>query len=100
MTYVKNDNYWDADSVSITTLNFMLTSDDVAAYTAYQTGDLDFIDSADSKSLFAINLKGREGSTSEQDAINRTYRVLENNIATEFSKNFDSYINNLSFKSE
>lgn len=64
------------------------------------TLDLDFIDSADSKSLFAINLKGREGSTSEQDAINRTYRVLENNIATEFSKNFDSYINNLSFKSE
>ena len=45
MTYVKNDNYWDADSVSVTTLNVMLTSDDVAAYTAYQTGDLDFIDS-------------------------------------------------------
>lgn len=44
MTYVKNDSYWDADSVSITTLNVMLTSDDVAAYTAYQTGDLDFID--------------------------------------------------------
>lgn len=45
MTYVKNENYWDADSVSVTTLNVMLTSDDVAAYTAYQTGDLDFIDS-------------------------------------------------------
>lgn len=45
MTYVKNDNYWDADSVSVTTLNVMLTSDDTAAYTAYQTGDLDFIDS-------------------------------------------------------
>jgi peptide/nickel transport system substrate-binding protein/oligopeptide transport system substrate-binding protein len=45
MTYVKNDNYWDADSVTVTTLNVMLTSDDVAAYTAYQNGDLDFIDS-------------------------------------------------------
>lgn len=45
MTYVKNDSYWDADSVSVTTLNVMLTSDDVAAYTAYQTGDLDFVDS-------------------------------------------------------
>lgn len=45
MTYVKNDNYWDADSVNVTTLNVMLTSDDTAAYTAYQTGDLDFIDS-------------------------------------------------------
>lgn len=45
MTYVKNDNYWDADSVSVTTLNVMLTSDETAAYTAYQSGDLDFIDS-------------------------------------------------------
>lgn len=45
MIYVKNDNYWDADSVSVTTLNIMLTSNDVTAYTAYQTGDLDFIDS-------------------------------------------------------
>lgn len=44
MTYVKNENYWDADSVSVTTLNVMLTSNDVSAYTAYQTGDLDFID--------------------------------------------------------
>lgn len=45
MTYVKNDNYWDADSVSVPTLNVMLTSDETAAYTAYQSGDLDFIDS-------------------------------------------------------
>lgn len=45
LIYVKNENYWDADSVSIQTLNVMLTSDDTAAYTAYQTGDLDFIDS-------------------------------------------------------
>ena len=45
MVYVKNDNYWDADSVTVTTLNFMLTSNDVSAYTAYQSGDLDFIDS-------------------------------------------------------
>ena len=44
MTYVKNDNYWDADSVSVTTLNVMLTAENTVAYTAYQTGDLDFID--------------------------------------------------------
>ena len=44
MTYVKNDNYWDADSVSVTTLNVMLTAETTAAYTAYTTGDLDFID--------------------------------------------------------
>ncbi len=45
MVYVKNPYYWDADSVSVETLNYMLTSDEVTAYTAYQNGDLDFIDS-------------------------------------------------------
>ncbi len=51
MTYVKNEYYWDADSVSITTLNYMLTSSDTSAYTAYQTGDLDFIDSVPTDEL-------------------------------------------------
>ena len=45
MTYVKNDNYWDADSVKVETVNYMLTSNDTSAYTAYQAGDLDFADS-------------------------------------------------------
>lgn len=45
MVYVKNPYYWDADSVSVEKINFMLTSDEVTAYTAYQNGDLDFIDS-------------------------------------------------------
>lgn len=45
MVYEKNPNYWDAANVTIDTLNVMLTSDDVTAYTAYQNGDLDFIDS-------------------------------------------------------
>ena len=62
------------------------------------TLNLDFSDNLKSESLFAINLKGREGAPSESDAKNRTYRVLERNIGTEFSKNFDSYMNNLSFK--
>jgi peptide/nickel transport system substrate-binding protein/oligopeptide transport system substrate-binding protein len=43
MTYVKNENYRDADNVTVNTLNFMLTSDNSVAYSAYQTGDLDFI---------------------------------------------------------
>ena len=44
MVYVKNENYWDADSVTVETLNYMLTSNTTSAYTAYQSGDLDFID--------------------------------------------------------
>lgn len=54
MTYVKNDNYWDADSVTIPTMNVMLTSDDTAAYTAYQTGDLDFIDSIPTEEIASV----------------------------------------------
>lgn len=61
------------------------------------TLDLDFTDRQEEKSLFAINLKGREGGTSENDAKNRTYRVLEKKIGTEFSGNFDTYMNSLSF---
>ncbi len=44
MTYTKNPYYWDADNVQIETLTFMLSADDTAIYAAYQSGDLDFID--------------------------------------------------------
>lgn len=44
MTYVKNPYYYDADSVKIEKLEFMLSADDTAIYAAYQSGDLDFID--------------------------------------------------------
>ena len=67
------------------------------SYCTY-TLDLQFSDYVEKEELFAINLKGREGAPSENDAINRTYRVLEKNIGTEFSENFDSYINDLSYK--
>jgi peptide/nickel transport system substrate-binding protein/oligopeptide transport system substrate-binding protein len=45
MTYVKNENYWNADAVSVNKLNYMLSSDSTATYAAYNSGDLDFIDS-------------------------------------------------------
>lgn len=44
MTYTKNPNYYDADSVSIETLQFMLSADDTAIYNAYMAGNLDFSD--------------------------------------------------------
>ncbi len=43
MTFVKNENYRGAADVSVNTLNFMLTSDNATAFTAYQAGDLDFV---------------------------------------------------------
>ena len=44
MTYVKNPNYWDAANVKIEKLEFMLSDDDTAIKSAYDKGDLDFID--------------------------------------------------------
>ena len=44
MTYTKNPNYYRADDVQIETLQFMLSADDAAIYSAYTAGNLDFID--------------------------------------------------------
>lgn len=44
MTYEKNENYYDAANVPTKTLQFMLSADDTAIYAAYNSGDLDFID--------------------------------------------------------
>ena len=43
MTFVKNEKYRGAADVSVNTLNFMLTSDNATAYSAYQAGNLDFV---------------------------------------------------------
>ena len=44
MVYVKNDNYYDAENVTMKELHFMLSNDMTAVYAAYNSGDLDFID--------------------------------------------------------
>ena len=51
MTYVKNPYYHRADEVIIETLEFMLTDDDTVILTAYEAGDLDFIDSVPSAEI-------------------------------------------------
>lgn len=45
MIYTKNPYWYDADSVKIEKIEFMLSADDTAIYAAYQAGDLDFADS-------------------------------------------------------
>lgn len=44
MTYVKNPNYHRADEVTLAKMEFMLSSDDSAIWAAYESGNLDFID--------------------------------------------------------
>ena len=45
MTYEKNPYFWDADNVKLEKLEFMLSADDTAIYSAYNAGNVDFIDS-------------------------------------------------------
>ena len=45
MVLEKNPYFYDADKVSATRMEVMLTEDDVAAYSAFQNKDLDFSDS-------------------------------------------------------
>lgn len=44
MVYVKNPNFYNADAVTVDELHYMLCDDDTAIYAAYQSGDLQFID--------------------------------------------------------
>ncbi len=54
MVYVKNPYYWDAENVKIERLEFMLSDDDTAIYSAYQNGDLDFIDTVPTDQIASL----------------------------------------------
>ena len=43
MTFAKNENYWNADKVTLNSLKFVLMEDSNAAYSAYQTGEVQMI---------------------------------------------------------
>ncbi len=45
MTYKKNPYWFDADKVTIETIEYMLSADDTAIFAAYNAGNLDFADS-------------------------------------------------------
>ncbi len=44
MVYVKNPYYYDAENVTVDEIHFMLSADDTAIFSAYNAGDVDFID--------------------------------------------------------
>ena len=44
MVYEKNPNYWNAENVTLDSINFMLSADDTAIFNAYKDGSLQFID--------------------------------------------------------
>lgn len=55
MVYVKNQNYHDAANVTMDELHFMLSADDTAIYAAYNSGDLDYIDSVPTDEISSLN---------------------------------------------
>ncbi len=54
MVYVKNENYYDAANVTMEKLEFMLSADDTAIYAAYNSNDLDFIDTVPNDEIAAV----------------------------------------------
>ena len=54
MVYVKNPNYYEADKVTIEKLEFMLSDDDAAIYAAYNSGDLQFIDTVPTDEIASL----------------------------------------------
>lgn len=54
MVYVKNPYYWDAANVKTERLEFMLSDDDAAIFTAYNAGDLDFIDTVPTDEIASL----------------------------------------------
>lgn len=55
MVYVKNENYHDAANVTMDELHFMLSADDTAIYAAYNSGDVDFIDTVPNDEISSLN---------------------------------------------
>ncbi|WP_124067494.1 peptide ABC transporter substrate-binding protein [Clostridium sp. E02] len=58
MTFAKNENYWNADAVTINTLKFVLMEDSNASYSAYQTGEVSLIKDVPTEEV--PGLKGNE----------------------------------------
>ena len=54
MVYVKNPNFYRADEVTIERLEFMLSDDDAAIYAAYNSGDLQFIDTVPTDEIASL----------------------------------------------
>ncbi len=54
ITFAKNENYWNADKVTLNTLKFVLMEDSNAAYSAYQAGELQMIKNVPTEEIPAL----------------------------------------------
>lgn len=51
ITYVKNEHYWDIDSITFDSIKFALMEDSNASYSAYKTGELQMIKDVPSEEI-------------------------------------------------
>lgn len=58
ITYAKNENYWNADKVTLNTLRFVLMEDTNASYSAYKTGEVSMIKDVPTEEV--PSLRGQE----------------------------------------
>ena len=58
ITFAKNENYWNADKVTVNTLKFVLMEDSNASYSAYQAGEVSLIKDVPTEEV--PGLKGKE----------------------------------------
>ncbi len=54
MVYEKNPYFYDADNVKVERLEFMLSADDTATFSAYNAGDLDFIEEVPNDEIASV----------------------------------------------
>lgn len=76
MIFVKNENYWNADKVTVSTLKFALMEDTNAYYNAFKTGELDLIKEPPTEEV--PSLKGTDEFFT--DPIMGTYYIDFNNL--------------------
>ncbi|MEF9955360.1 MAG: peptide ABC transporter substrate-binding protein [Clostridium sp.] len=75
ITYVKNENYWDAASITFDSIKFALMEDSNASYSAYKTGELQMIKDVPSEEIPTI----RDNEDFFIDPIMGTYYLSLNN---------------------
>ncbi|WP_349948305.1 peptide ABC transporter substrate-binding protein [Lacrimispora sp. BS-2] len=57
ITFARNENYWNADKITLNTLKFVLMEDANAAYSAYQTGEVSMIKDVPTEEIPALKDK-------------------------------------------
>jgi len=80
VTFVKNENYWNAGAVTVNSLKFALMEDTNAYYNAFKTGELDLIKEPPTEEV--PNLKGTDEFF--LDPIMGTYYIDFNNAKAPF----------------